>query len=221
MAEQLIFDLPPNEALGPEDFFVSDANRDAVRMVTEDLAWPELKLVVVGPKGSGKSHLARIFEGKTDALRISAYDLPVGLTPDCAVVVEDMDRLPRAAEETMFHLHNAMHNAKLPLLMTARTPPARWVIELPDLVSRMNAATPIHIDDPDDILLQVLVTKLFADRQVVPSDVVVRSIISKVDRSFEAAARIVTLLDQEALRRKGPVTTQMVTQTLDKIASAG
>ncbi len=221
MAEQLIFDLPTNEALGPEDFFVSEANRDAVRMVTQELDWPEQKLVVVGPKGSGKSHLSRIFERKTDALRLSAYDLPVGLTPDCPVVVEDLDRLPRAAEEAMFHLHNAMHNAKLPLLMTARSAPARWAIQLPDLASRMEASTPIHIDDPDDTLLQVLVTKLFADRQVVPSPVVVRSIVSKVDRSFEAAARLVTLLDQDALRRKGPVTTQMVGQALDKIAAGG
>ena len=216
MPEQLFFELPSHEALGPEDFFVSDANRDAVAMVTNPDAWPEKKLVLVGPPRSGKSHLARIFENQTSALRLSAYDLPVGLTPEQPVVVEDMDRLHRAAEETMFHLHNALRSAQQPLLMTARSAPGRWSIALPDLASRMQATTPIHIQDPDDDLLGVLITKLFADRQVVPSPNVVRYVVSRMDRSFKAAAEIVDALDRAALRNKTAVTIKLAGTVLDQ-----
>jgi len=220
MAEQLIFDLPAHEALGPEDFFVSDANRDAVAMVTGPETWPENKLVLVGPPRSGKSHLARIFEGQTGALRLSAYDLPVGFSPDCPIIVENMDRLPRAAEETMFHLHNAMRPKGLPLLMTARSAPSRWPIGLPDLVSRMQATTPIHIQEPDDDLLGVLIAKLFADRQVIPSPTVIRFIVSRMDRSFKFAADVVDALDKAALRDKSAVNTRLAGQVLDQLSTS-
>ena len=219
MAEQLIFDLPAYEALGREDFFVSDANREAVAKVTKPEAWPDNKLVLVAPARGGKSHLARIFEQQTDALRLSAYDLPVGLTPNTPVIVENMDRLPRAAEETMFHLHNALRPTGHPLLMTARTPPARWPIALPDLASRMQATTPIHIQDPDDELLGVLIAKLFADRQVIPSPNVIRFIVSRMDRSFKFAADVVEALDKTALQEKTAVTMKIAGQVLDRLSS--
>ncbi len=221
MAEQLIFSWPTTEALGPEDFFVSDANRDAVAMVSKPETWPEHKLVLVGAQGSGKSHLSRIFEAQTGGLRLSAYDLPVGLTPDCAVVIEDLDRLPRAAEEPLFHLHNALRSAKLPLLMTARTAPGRWAIELPDLASRMQASTPIHIAPPDDTLLEVLMTKLFSDRQVIPAPNVLQYLVRHMERSYSVAQKVVTDLDALAMQRKGPITIKLAAEVLDKHRGSG
>lgn len=218
MAEQLIFDWPHETALGREDFFVSLANKDAVAMIGDPDQWPNRKLVLMGPAASGKSHLARIFENQHDALRLSAIDLPVGMLPDTAVVVEDMDRLPRAGEETMFHLHNALMQSGQPLLMTARTAPARWPITLPDLASRMQATTPVEILPPDDDLLTVLLTKLFADRQVTPAPNVMAYLVKRMERSYMAAQQVVASLDKIALQKQTAVSLKLAAEVLDNLS---
>ena len=155
MPQQLAFDLPPQVAWGPNDFFVSTANAQAYAMVSNPAGWPEGKLALIGPKGSGKSHLSRVFRHFTDALILEARDLPADL-PRRAVVVENVDALPKQAEETLFHLHNHLRAARLPLLLTAATPPVRWTIALPDLASRMQAAPTAQIDDPDQMYALIL-----------------------------------------------------------------
>ena len=72
MADQLSFDWPSGVALGPEDFFVSQANAQAFAMLSAPDTWPEGKLVVTGPSGAGTSHMASIFRTQSDALLLNA-----------------------------------------------------------------------------------------------------------------------------------------------------
>lgn len=216
MARQLTFDWPTGVALGPEDFFVADANRTAYAMLSDPARWPLGKLVLTGPEGSGKSHLARVFAASRDATVLSAEALPTNLHPQTATVVEDLDRLPALAQEAMFHLHNHLAAHRLPLLMTARTLPARWDIALPDLASRMQATTPASIDAPDDALLQALLMKLFADRQLTLTPEVAAYLLPRIERSFAAAQRIVADLDTAALAEKRAITVRLAAQVLDK-----
>ena len=216
MARQLTFDWPTGVALGAEDFFVADANRTAYDMLAEPARWPLGKLVLTGPEGSGKSHLARVFAASRDAVVLHADALPADRHPQTATVVEDMDRLPRASEEAMFHLHNHLAAHRLPLLMTARSLPGRWPIALPDLASRMQATTPAAIDAPDDALLQALLMKLFADRQLTLAPDVAAYLMPRIERSFAGAQRIVADLDAAALAEKRAITVRLAAQVLDK-----
>ena len=218
MAEQLTFDLPAGVALTAGDFFVSEANAAAYVLVTHVESWPERKLVLTGPQGSGKSHLARVFATNEDALIIPADTLTGDMTrPKKPVVIEDVETLTDFGETALFHLHNHMREAGLPLLITARSAPARWTIALPDLASRMQATTPTVIGDPDDDLLTAIIMKLFADRQIMPSPKLPSYLAARIERSFKAAADIVAAMDAASLRLKRDVNEKLAGQVLAQV----
>ncbi|WP_341368829.1 DnaA ATPase domain-containing protein [Yoonia sp. BS5-3] len=216
MRNQLSFDWPTGVALGPEDFFVSEANEQAYAMINAPQSWPDRKLVVVGPAGSGKSHLTRIFADQKGAQLVAAADLQASFRADAAsVIVEDMEQLAQSAEEPMFHLHNHLRNTGGMLLMTASIPPSRWSIALPDLASRMQATHITRIDSPDDALLSALIMKLFADRQIMPKPDLVTYLVPRIERSFAAAADIVARLDATAFAQNRKINITLARALLD------
>lgn len=221
MAEQLTFSWPAGVALTAGDFFVSEANAAAFVLVTHPDSWPERKLVLTGPSGSGKSHLARVFATQSGAKIIAASDLPQkSIHPDTAIVVEDIETLNPAAETTLFHLHNHLAQARLPLLITAQMVPANWTIALPDLASRMQATTPTTIGDPDDDLLTAVIMKLFADRQIMPAPKLPSYLAARIERSFTAAAEIVAAIDAAALKQKREVNERLAGEILTALAGS-
>ncbi|WPY96006.1 DnaA/Hda family protein [Limimaricola variabilis] len=217
MAWQLSLDLPHAVSLGPEDYILSEANRAAHDMVTA-MVWPEGKLALIGPRGSGKSHLARLWQAETDAMILPARDLGPSLPlpgPGAAIVVEDVQRLAPAAEATLFHLHNRLAASGGRLLLTADRPPARLDIRLPDLASRLQATAVARIADPDDRLLGAVLAKHFADRQLVPMAGVIPYLATRIERSFAAAATVVARLDRMALAEGRPVSRALARRALD------
>jgi len=216
MSDQLVFDWPTGVALGPDDFFVSVANAQAFAMLGTPETWPEQKLALIGPKGCGKSHLARIFQAQSDAVLFQASGISADLTTDASsVIIEDMERLLPEAEEAVFHLHNNLRAAGGSLLLTSDQPPSRWPIALPDLASRMQATTVVQIDNPDDALLSALIMKLFADRQINPHPALVQYLTARIERSFAAAAAIVDRLDTAALAQGRKINKTLAAELLD------
>jgi len=215
-AAQIGFDWPPRVDLGAGSFFVSHANREAHAAVTTPATWPEGKLVLTGPPGSGKTHLARLFATSQSAEILEAPDLgpETALSESRAVVIENADRLPAGAEEWLFHLHNRLLPEGL-LLLTAETPPARWPLTLPDLASRLQAAPVARLKDPDDALLAAVLMKLFEDRAITPDERIVTYLVRRIDRSFAAAAEIVARIDRAALDRGAAVTWRLAKELLD------
>ncbi|MEJ8560080.1 DnaA/Hda family protein [Yoonia sp. GPGPB17] len=216
MSDQLAFDWPTGVALGPDDFFVSTANAQAFAMLRTPQTWPEQKLALVGPKGCGKSHLARVFQTQSNGLLIAANEITAPFHTNAqTVIIEDMEMLNQAAEEVVFHLHNNLRAAGGSLLLTSNQPPSRWPIALPDLASRMQATTIARIDNPDDALLSALIMKLFADRQINPQPALVQYLTSRIERSFAAAADIVTRLDTAALAQRRKINKALASELLD------
>ena len=223
MAQQLAFDWPTRVALDPDDFFVSDANAAAYQMTTDWQNWPDGKLAVIGPHGSGKSHLARVFQHLSGAQIIDAADLGgAALAPPDApcVVIEDVETLPQSGEEWLFHAHNHLRATGGRLLLTGATAPTRWSVTLPDLASRMQGTSVIRIDDPDDRLLGAVLMKLFQDRQLSPDPRAFDYLLRNMTRSFQAAADVVTELDRVALAQQRAIKVPLAKAVLDKLAQS-
>ncbi|MDE4131955.1 DnaA/Hda family protein [Phaeobacter sp. QD34_3] len=207
MAQQLSFDLPAKTALGRDDFFVAPSNAMAVALLDPGFSWPSGKLVLTGPAGSGKTHLAHVWAKASGARILQAKDLTEAMVPALAagpVVVEDVPLIARdtAAQEALFHLHNLVLANGHAMMMTGRAAPNLWGLSLPDLQSRVQAATHAELQPPDDALLAVVLAKLFNDRQITPKPDVIPYLVAHMDRSFAAAARIVEQLDRLSLAEK-------------------
>jgi chromosomal replication initiation ATPase DnaA len=217
--EQLVLDLARRPALGRADFFVSGGNALALAQVDRWPDWPGGKIALIGPKGSGKTHLVHVWAARAEAviLESSALEgLDVTSVPAAAAVaVEDCDTgLTEAAETVLFHLHNRLAAGGGSLLVTGVEPPARWCLHLPDLASRLRAAPVAVLEAPDDALLAALLVKLFDDRQLpVPSEVV-DFLLSRMERSFEAAERLVARIDRLGLARRRAVTLRLAAEAL-------
>jgi chromosomal replication initiation ATPase DnaA len=208
MPRQLVLDLPFRAAMGRSDFFVSDANAAAVAGIEGWQEWPLGKMLLIGPAGSGKTHLAHVFAAQTGALLVSSGDLaggdPARLADAPALIIEDVDRIAgmAAAQEALFHLHNAAADRGATLLLTARNPPARWGVTLPDLDSRMQQAGQLRLAAPDDRLMSAVLVKLAADRQMALTPALLSYILPRIERSLAAAYAVIVALDGEALADK-------------------
>jgi chromosomal replication initiation ATPase DnaA len=216
LIRQLAFDLPNPEAMTREHFFVAPSNALALAAVEGWQDWPGGKLLLVGPEGAGKTHLAHIWAALAGASILAAPDLhrtDIASFTGRAVVVEDADRIG-AAEAQLFHLHN-LATATGAMLLTARTPPRDWGLALADLKSRMQATPIAHLDAPDDALLSAVLVKLFADRQVTVPANLIPYLISRMPRSIGAARALVAALDSRALAAGRPITRSLAGEVLD------
>ena len=184
---------------------VAPSNRDAVALLDGWRDWSSNRLALVGPPGSGKTHLVHVWAAETGALVRPAAGLRAEDAPGLAeapLAVEDVDRALAGGtldDAALFHLWNAFARAGLPLLLTGRTSPADWPARLPDLASRLESLTPVRIGPPDDALLTVLLVKLFEDRQVRVRPALVGWLLNRMERTHEAAMRTVARLDRAAL----------------------
>lgn len=200
--EQLPLDLRHDAATGRDDLVISDPVSAAASIIDRWPDWASPVVIITGPEGSGKSHLAEVWRRKSGAkpVRPVAGSGAIEAAGEGAVLIEDADR--ESFDETeLFHLINAVRSAGTSLLITARSWPLAWGIKLPDLVSRLKAATTVEIGAPDDMLLSQILVKLFADRQLQVDDKLVAYVISRMERSLAAAQTIVERLDTMALSR--------------------
>ncbi|MFN0263310.1 chromosomal replication initiator DnaA [Tepidamorphus sp. 3E244] len=217
---QLALELPFRPAMGREDFIVSESNAAAVDAIDKlETADPPL-LVVVGPEGSGKTHLGAIFQEQAGAVRADASELSEAVMEQMlsagAGLVEGMP--PEAgkpfAEDTFFHLINAAINKRLALLITARNDPPAWSLKTDDVRTRLRLARVVTLAMPDDALFSALLLKLMADRQITVAANALRYAIPRLERSHAAAEAFVKAVDTASMEKRRTVTLGVVREVI-------
>lgn len=219
-AEQLLLDLGQRPALGAEDFIVSASNRLAVELVDAYPAWRDRAVVLVGPEGSGKTHLAHVWQLNSDAAIVSAGGISEAVMAEHArrraIVVEDIDR-GLADEHVLFHLLNQLRDLGGHVLLTARNAPGAWTVAMPDLRSRVRALPVVNVGEPDEALLRAVLLKLLADRQLMASPSAITHLARHMERSMSMALQIVETLDRRVWQSKQPVTRDLARDVLAAI----
>jgi chromosomal replication initiation ATPase DnaA len=205
---QLALALGFRERFGREDFLEGPSNAAALALIARWPDWPAPAVALVGPEGSGKSHLAAIWATAAGARAIAGHAVALAGVPTAlatgALVIEDLDA-GACEEAALVHLLNLAREEGVSLLITARTAPTGWPVALRDLASRLRALPVVTLAPPDDALLRAVLVKLFADRQLAVDEGLVRYLADRIERSFAAAGAIVDQLDREALRQKREV----------------
>ncbi|MDO9441211.1 MAG: DnaA/Hda family protein [Beijerinckiaceae bacterium] len=217
---QLTLDLPVEPRYGREDFLVSPSNMQAWSMFENWPGWPDRVLLLLGPTGAGKTHLAAIWAARTGARVLGASALPLadlpGLVRSRAILIEDADSA-KGVETEFFHLLNLVRNSTTYLVITARQWPDNWGVTTPDLLSRLRLAPAVEIGEPDDALVRAVLVKLFVDRQLVVDTSVVEYLALRIERSLDAARGVVEALDREALAQGRAITRPIAAEVLRRM----
>lgn len=223
-ARQLALDLAHGESFAREDFLEAGCNAAALRLIEAWPDWPAASLALVGPPGSGKSHLAAIWAEASGARFLAARALGetslAGALVTGALVVEDL--APGGFDErALFHLLNLAREHEAFLLLTAAAPPASFDVAIVDLASRLRAIPVVTLQPPGDDLLRAALVKLFADRQLQPEESLIAYLVPRIERSLAAAKDAVARLDTEALRLRRPVTRALAAELFRSEPVAG
>jgi chromosomal replication initiation ATPase DnaA len=218
-ARQLALDLPVRVARDREDFLVTPSNGAAVALIDQWPNWPSYAALIVGPTGSGKTHLCHVFAGIAGAEVISGDALTVESAAGRAeqpIVAVEMSGAP-FNETALFHLLNRARQTGGNVLLTAQQPATQWGIRLPDLASRLGAVPIVALAVPDDELLQGVLLKHFADRQLVPQPSAMTYIMQRMPRNLDAVAKLAAELDRRALEERKALSRPFVAKVLAEV----
>ena len=224
MPSQLTLDLAlPPPTYARDDFVVAAGNREALAWVDRWPDWPAPALALHGPVGCGKTHLGRIWAARAEAQLLVGRDLDGKSVVDLTALIEASPRLlidqaSEAPERALFHLYNLLRERRGYMVLLSAEPPARWQITLPDLASRLRAAPAVAVEPPDDDLLGSIILKQLADRQLHAGAGVVQYLVSRMERSADAARRVVAALDRKALAERREIDRRLAADVLNELS---
>ncbi|MBY0563251.1 MAG: hypothetical protein K2P58_03610 [Hyphomonadaceae bacterium] len=218
MVQPRLFEFRMGER-SPETLVVAAANRDAARLLTAWRDWPQGVLALIGPQGSGKSHIATAWAVEVGARQLSAS----AGAPDVAaafadaggrLVLDDADRgMDQAALWRLLDLARTQRGA---VLLTSAKPPSSWPADIPDLRSRLAALPVARLGEPDEALMEVILRRICREQFILLSDDAAKYLAQRLPRTFAAARHWAEALDEDLARGAKPVSLASARRALQK-----
>ncbi len=208
---QLILDLKSTTDYAKENFFVSESNRKAWGIINQWPDWHSHCLIISGPKHCGKTHLAHIWQEVSNAAYIpseNAIDF-ISNNGNKNYIINGIESFSGRDNE-LFHIYNLVKEKGGYLFITSESPMSDLKLTLPDLRSRIKSSMEIYIDAPDDELLEMVISKIFSDKQLRVHKNVVKFIITHMERSFSATYELIEAIDLKSSQEKRNITIPFV-----------
>ena len=213
--QQLYLDFPVKAQYIPEDFFITPANSKVVEILKKWPNWGEERfariVLLYGEEGSGKTHLAHIWQSISNAKFLNQSSLHNLYFADKSLILEDIDNVD---PNTLLHLINIVQEKRQYLLLTSNSSPAKLDIKLDDLRSRILAIPSIAISAPDSDLFKAVLLKHISDRSLQVNSVAVDYILPRIERSFTKLIRLVNKLESASKISKRPITIPLIKEIL-------
>jgi len=215
---QLPLPLPaPPPRYDRDSFIIGPTNEAAWRAVEAWREAGEQALVICGPPGAGKTHLATILAAETAGafFNLGAADAPP--PGDGLVVIDDMPgENPRKLLATLEDLSARGRRVAL----AGAGHPGGWSGGLADLRTRLEAMPRASLGEPDETLLRQVMAKAFRDRQISVTPSLIAYAAPRLARTFDAARAFVALADRAALEEKRKISIALAQKIIDTLAQA-
>jgi chromosomal replication initiation ATPase DnaA len=210
--KQLTLPFAEDQSYAPEDFCTAPSNAAARELLARPDAWSNGRLIIWGQAGCGKTHLLHIWAQAHQADIIDAAALGGLPRVTRPIALDDADLAP--GPQALLHLLNNAAEAGQPVLLAARLPPARMAYKLADLTSRLRAASAVEIRPPEDELLEQLLTRLAAARQLSLSIPVRNALLLHLPRAPAFYREAVARLDHASLDRSTKITRNLALEII-------
>ncbi len=212
---QLPLELP---AFAPryerDSFIISASNEAAWNAAQKWRAADEPLLIVCGPGGSGKTHLATIL-AMDDGVFCDASALAIGESDNALFL---FDNLPDGEPRSFLALIDELIDRGKRVVLIGAGRPGMWAGGFADLRTRIESAPRATIGEPDEMLIQAVIAKGFRDRQLEVNRSVIAYAAPRLPRTFAAAHAFVARADKLALNAKRGITVSLAQKLVDTIS---
>ena len=161
---QLTFKFPFKTKYYEQDFYVSNNNFSAYKLIESWPNWPGKWLNIFGATGSGKTHLSKILEKKINKIKIIDAN---EINNESVIEINNLrcviiDNFKNNIDEKVFYSFlNQSKQLDNYVVINSIEPLKGSNFNLEDLKSRINSFVLIGIELPTDDLLKVIISKNF------------------------------------------------------------
>ena len=220
MSEQLIFNFPFKKNYLQQDFYVSENNFSAFKLIESWPKWPSRLVNIFGPTGCGKTHLINILKSKIQSMLILAKDVNTETLTQYKIkeclIIDDFDN--NIKENILYSIINLAFQDNKYLIISSKVSLKKFEIKLDDLKSRFQSFVEIGINLPTDDMIRVILTKNFSDKQIEISEKNIEYILKNIERSYEKINSFSSSIDGLSLAKARPINLQLIKKVLNELS---
>ena len=219
-SKQLYFEMPNKKALGIEDYIITDSNNFAFDLIVKMVKGEINFGLISGPPYSGKTHLSKILIKNARNYKILYFDgdyqnILDRFEDSDFFILENIDKAKHDKfEHELFHIINLAKENNKKLLMTSRKRISEIDLNLEDLKSRLNSILEAKIKEPDDQLMELLLIKIFNDKQLKIKPNIIDFLVSRLERSYESINLFIEKIDKFSLEKGKKITIPLINDLL-------